>query len=86
MADQPKGLGKKDNLADWKAYSDANSVNYRPIKAQSKRDLSTDDGPKHEWDRTTGRCPRNRKRGRMVPPQQELTRPQLHRGRWLNPR
>jgi len=64
MASQPKGLGKKANLADWKAYSDANSVNYRPIKAQSKRDLSIDDGPKHEWSKDNWRVPQKQEEGK----------------------
>ena len=64
MADQPMGLGKKANLADWKAYADMNSVNYRPIKAQSRRDLSTDDGPKHEWSKDDWQVPQKQEEGK----------------------
>ena len=40
MARQPGGIASAENLRDWANYAKSNSVEYGPIKAQSKEDLA----------------------------------------------
>jgi hypothetical protein len=40
MAKQPSGIASKDNLRDWADYAKSHSVEYDPIKSQSKEDLA----------------------------------------------
>jgi hypothetical protein len=39
MAKQPSGIASAENLRDWANYARSHSVDYSPIKAQSKKDL-----------------------------------------------